>query len=99
MPSSFGRLLCVNVCVPTSVSGGMCLFVCCCGGGFYLFVCLFFVCLFVCFFETGLFYVALAPPVTHFVYQTGFKLRNLPASASQVLELKECFTNAQLVLF
>jgi hypothetical protein len=33
-------------------------------------------------------------PGTHFVEQAGLKLRNLPASASQVLELKVCITTA-----
>jgi hypothetical protein len=31
-------------------------------------------------------------PGTHFVDQAGLKLRNLPASVSQVLELKACTT-------
>ena len=31
-------------------------------------------------------------PGTHSVYPAGLKLRNLPASASQVLGLKECAT-------
>jgi hypothetical protein len=31
-------------------------------------------------------------PGTHFVDQAGLKLRNLPASASQVLGLKACAT-------
>jgi hypothetical protein len=31
-------------------------------------------------------------PGTHFVNQAGLKLRNLPASASQVLGLKACTT-------
>jgi hypothetical protein len=35
-------------------------------------------------------------PGTHSVDQAGFELRNLPASASQVLGLKECATTAQL---
>jgi hypothetical protein len=35
-------------------------------------------------------------PGTHFVDQAGLKLRNLPASASQVLGLKACATTAQL---
>jgi hypothetical protein len=35
-------------------------------------------------------------PGTHFVDQAGLKLRNLPASAFQVLELKACTTTAQL---
>jgi hypothetical protein len=38
-------------------------------------------------------------PRTHFVDQAGFKLRNLPASASQVLGLKACTTTARLFLF
>ena len=33
---------------------------------------------------------------THYVDQAGFKLRNLPASASQVLELKACATTSRL---
>jgi hypothetical protein len=35
-------------------------------------------------------------PGTHFVDQDGLELRNLPASASQVLGLKACATNALL---
>jgi hypothetical protein len=35
-------------------------------------------------------------PGTHSVDQAGLKLRNLPASASQVLGLKECATTAWL---
>ena len=35
-------------------------------------------------------------PRTHFVDQAGLKLRNLPASTSQVLELKVCTTTAWL---
>jgi hypothetical protein len=34
-------------------------------------------------------------PGTHFVDQAGLELRNPPASASQVLGLKACATNAQ----
>ena len=34
-------------------------------------------------------------PGTHFVDQTGLELRNLPASASQVLGLKVCTTTTQ----
>jgi hypothetical protein len=37
-------------------------------------------------------------PGTHFVDQAGLKLRNLPASASQVLGLKACTTIAWLKL-
>jgi hypothetical protein len=36
---------------------------------------------------------------THSVDQAGLELRNLPASASQVLGLKECATTARLILF
>ena len=35
-------------------------------------------------------------PETHSVDQAGLELRNLPASASQVLGLKVCATTAQL---
>jgi hypothetical protein len=35
-------------------------------------------------------------PGTHFVDQAGLGLRNPPASASQVLELKVCATTARL---
>jgi hypothetical protein len=35
-------------------------------------------------------------PGTHSVDQAGLELRNLPASASQVLELKACATTAWL---
>jgi hypothetical protein len=38
-------------------------------------------------------------PGTHFVDQAGLELRNLPASASQVLGLKACATTAQLINF
>jgi hypothetical protein len=37
-------------------------------------------------------------PGTHFVDQAGLELRNLPASASQVLGLKACATTARLHL-
>jgi hypothetical protein len=36
-------------------------------------------------------------PGPHSVDQAGFKLRNLPASASQVLGLKACATTAQFI--
>jgi predicted ATPase len=36
-------------------------------------------------------------PGTHSVDQAGLKLRNLPASASQVLRLMACATTARLV--
>jgi hypothetical protein len=38
-------------------------------------------------------------PRTHFVDQAGLKLRNLPASASQVLGLKACVTTTQPARF
>jgi hypothetical protein len=37
-------------------------------------------------------------PRTHSVDQAGLELRNLPASASQVLGLKGCTTTAQLLV-
>jgi hypothetical protein len=36
---------------------------------------------------------------THFVDQAGLELRNLPASASQVLGLKACTTTAWLIFY
>ena len=36
-------------------------------------------------------------PETHFVDQPGLELKNPPASASQVLELKACATTAQRI--
>jgi hypothetical protein len=44
------------------------------------------------FFETGFLCVALAVLERHSVDQAGLELRNLPASASQVLGLKACAT-------
>ena len=59
---------------------------------FYFFSFFFFF-FFFGFFETGFLCVALAgSPGTHFVDQAGLKLRNPPASASRVLELKACAT-------
>ena len=49
------------------------------------------------FFETGFLCVALADPGTHVVDQAGLELRNLPASASQVLGLKACATTPGLI--
>jgi hypothetical protein len=46
------------------------------------------------FFETG-FLCSPGCPETYSVDQAGLKLRNLPASASQVLGLKECATTAR----
>jgi hypothetical protein len=44
----------------------------------------------------GGFYEYPCCPGTHSVDQDGLKLRNLPASASQVLGLKVCATTARL---
>jgi hypothetical protein len=46
------------------------------------------------FFETRFLCIALAPVELTFVDQAGLELRNLPASASQVLGLKACTTTA-----
>jgi hypothetical protein len=51
---------------------------------------------FVLFFETGFLCVALA--VLELTMASGLELRNLPASASQVLVLKACATTARLPL-
>jgi hypothetical protein len=56
----------------------------------------YFVCLFVCFRDR----VSLCSPGcsgTHSVDKAGLKLRNLPASASQVLGLKVCTTFRQVL--
>jgi hypothetical protein len=50
--------------------------------------------LYFCFFETGFLCVALAV-LELSVDQAGLKLRNPPASASQVLELKVCASIAR----
>jgi hypothetical protein len=56
-------------------------------------------CLFVClFFKTGFLCVAPGCPGTHSIAQAGLELRNLPVSASQVLELKACATTAWLTV-
>jgi hypothetical protein len=69
----------------------ICLFVCFCFVVFllwwFLFVCLF-VCLFVWGFWDSVFLCGPGCPGTHSADQAGLELRNLPASASQVLELK-----------
>ena len=56
---------------------------------------------FVLFFETGFLCVALVSvcPGTLSVDQAGLELRNLPASASQVLGLKVCATTVWLSFF
>jgi hypothetical protein len=58
-------------------------------------------CLFVCFvfFETGVLLYNPGCSGTHFVDQAGLELRNPPASASQVLELKECANTTWLFVF
>jgi hypothetical protein len=57
-----------------------------------------FVCLFVClFFRDRVSLGSPGCPGTHSVDQAGLKLRDLPASASQVLGLKVCATTARLL--
>jgi hypothetical protein len=69
------------------------------GGGFFLFVCLF-VCLFVFwFFRDRVSLYSPGCPGAHFVDQAGLELRNLPASASRVLELKACATTPGPIQF
>jgi hypothetical protein len=51
------------------------------------------------FFETGFLWYSPGCPGTHFVDQAGLELRNLPASASQVLGLKACATTPGLIKF
>jgi hypothetical protein len=57
-------------------------------------VVLFFVFVLVLFFSRQVFFSLYFPgyPGTYSVYQPGLKLRNLPASVSEVLGLKECIT-------
>ena len=60
---------------------------------FYPVVCLFvFVCLFVCLFRDRVSLNGCGCPETHSIDQAGLELRNLSASASQVLGLKACVT-------
>jgi hypothetical protein len=75
----------------------VCLFVCCFWFGLVWFGLVWFglVCSFLVFRDR----VSLCSPGcpgTHFVDQAGLELRNLPASASQVLGLKVCATTAWL---
>jgi hypothetical protein len=58
---------------------------------------LFFLFLFVlfCFFQDRVSLCSPGYPGTHSVDQVGLKLRNLPASTSQVLGLKACTTTAR----
>jgi hypothetical protein len=53
---------------------------------------------FVLFFRDRVSLYSLGCPGTHSVDQAGLELRNLPASASQVLGLKVCATTARLQL-
>jgi hypothetical protein len=55
----------------------------------------FFFCFFVLSFETRVSLCSPGCPGIHCVDQAGLELRNLPASASQVLGLKVCATTAQ----
>jgi hypothetical protein len=68
----------------------------------FLFVCFLFVwcffCFCFCFFQDRVSLYSPGCPGTHFADQAGLELRNPPASASQVLELKACATTAQLIL-
>jgi hypothetical protein len=61
----------------------------------YLFIYLF---IYFWFFETG-FLCSPGCPGAHFVDQAGLKLKNLPASASQVLGLMACATTARPIFF
>jgi hypothetical protein len=58
---------------------------------------IFYVCLFACLFvfQDRVSLCSPGYPGTHSVDQAGLKLRNLPASASQVLGLKACATTAR----
>jgi hypothetical protein len=70
----------------------VCLFVCF-GFGFLV---VFFVFVFVFCFRDRVSLCSPSCPGTHSVDQTGFELRNPPASATQVLGLKACATTAWL---
>jgi hypothetical protein len=62
----------------------------------FLFVCFLFCFVLFCFvFQDRVYLCSSGCPGTHFVDQAGLKLRNLPASASQVLGLKVCATTAR----
>jgi hypothetical protein len=58
----------------------------------------FFVCLFVCFFRDRISLCSTGCRGTHSLDQADLELRNLPASASQVLGLKACATTPGSVL-
>ena len=73
-----------------------------CSGGCKLFYLFIYLCIYLFiywFFETRSLCIVLAVlcPGTHSVDQAGLELRNRPASASQVLGLKACATNARLL--
>jgi hypothetical protein len=70
-----------------------CLFFFVCFFGFFVF------CFFFLVFRDRVSLCSPGCPGTHSVDQTGLKLRNLPASASQVLGLKACATTAGLEAF
>jgi hypothetical protein len=61
----------------------------------------FFVCLFVCLFVLQDRVSLCSPgcPGTQSIDQAGLELRNLPASASQVLRLKACATTTRLLFY
>jgi hypothetical protein len=68
----------------------------CLGFLFFFFFCLFVCSVFVLFFQDRVSVFSPGYPGTHSVDQAGLKLRNLPASALQVLELKAYATTAGL---
>jgi hypothetical protein len=63
---------------------------------FYLFICLF---IYFFVFRDKVSLYSPGCPGTHLVDQAGLELRNLPASASQMLGLKACATTARLKIF
>jgi hypothetical protein len=65
----------------------------------YLFVCLLVCLIWVFFFQDKVSLCNPGCPGTPSVDQAGLELRNLPASASQVLGLEGCATTAQLNLY
>jgi hypothetical protein len=58
-----------------------------------------FVCLFVLVFRDRVSLCSPGCPGTHFVDQVGLERKNLPASASPVLGLKECATMPSLLFY
>jgi hypothetical protein len=61
-----------------------------------MYIFLFFI--FLVFFKTRFLCIAMAVLENHFVEQADLELRNLPASASEVLGLKVCATTAGLII-